>query len=231
MDKQQDEKKLNWWGKRKLWQKILIIFVVAFIIFWFATPSSEHSKDSADKNNVPSRTATSHTIERVKVIDLSSMDDKAIADWCKKVGLNCVQEPTYSDTVEKGKFISQSDAVNAEVVKGITVTYKRSLGKRPNMEQQNALAKAQIYSDNMHLSKKGIYKQLTSPYGEKFDAAAAQYAIDNLNADYNKNALEQAKTYGDTMKMSKKQVYDQLVSPYGGNFTASEAKYAVDHMD
>lgn len=227
MDKQQDEKKLNWWGKRKLWQKILIIFVVAFIVFWFATPSnSERGKDAAGNNITPK-----YSVERVKVIDLSSMDDKAIADWCKKAGLNCVQEPTYSDTVEKGRFISQSHAVNAEVVKGITVTYKRSLGKRPNMEQQNALAKAQIYSDNMHFSKKGIYKQLTSPYGEKFDAAAAQYAVDNLNADYNKNALEQAKAYRDNMKMSKKQVYNQLVSPYGGNFTASEAKYAIDHMD
>ena len=47
----------------------------------------------------------------------------------------------------------------------------------------------------MNMSKKGIYDQLVSEYGENFSAEAAQYAVDNLNADYNKNALEKAKTY------------------------------------
>ncbi len=32
----------------------------------------------------------------------------------------------------------------------------------------------------MHMSKAGIYDQLTSEYGEGFEADAAQYAIDNL---------------------------------------------------
>ncbi len=33
----------------------------------------------------------------------------------------------------------------------------------------------------MHMSKQRIYDQLTSEYGEKFDAEATQYAIDNLD--------------------------------------------------
>ena len=45
----------------------------------------------------------------------------------------------------------------------------------------------------MHMSKAGIYDQLTSEHGEKFSAEAAQYAVDNLNADYNENALAKAK--------------------------------------
>ena len=45
-------------------------------------------------------------------------------------------------------------------------------------EYRNALKKAETYSEMMHMSKKGIYDQLTSEYGEKFDADAAQYAID-----------------------------------------------------
>lgn len=32
----------------------------------------------------------------------------------------------------------------------------------------------------MHMSKAGIYKQLTSKYVEVFSAEDAQYAIDNL---------------------------------------------------
>ena len=49
----------------------------------------------------------------------------------------------------------------------------------------------------MHMSKQGIYDQLTSEYGEKFPADAAQYAIDNVEADWNANALEKAKLYQD----------------------------------
>lgn len=62
-------------------------------------------------------------------------------------------------------------------------------------EYRNALEKAKSYSDMMHMSKQGIYDQLTSEYGEQFPADAAQYAIDNLDADYKANALAQAKSY------------------------------------
>src|SRR5665648_750188 len=50
-----------------------------------------------------------------------------------------------------------------------------------NAEYTNALKKAEIYSETMHMSKQGIYDQLTSDYGEKFPADAAQYAFDNLS--------------------------------------------------
>jgi len=83
----------------------------------------------------------------------------------------------------------------------------------------------------MHMSKQGIYDQLTSEYGEKFAAEDAQYAIDNMTADWNANALAKAKSYQETMSMSKSAIYDQLVSEYGEKFTAEEAQYAIDHLD
>ena len=98
-------------------------------------------------------------------------------------------------------------------------------------EYRNALRSAETYSDMMHISKQGIYDQLTSEYGEKFDAEAAQYAIDNLNADYNENALKCGKNYQETMNMSKDAIYDQLTSEYGEKFTAEEAQYAIDNLD
>lgn len=103
---------------------------------------------------------------------------------------------------------------------------------KPNVsvEYLNALAQAQTYSDQMHMSKKGLYDQLTSEYGGQFEADAAQYAIDNVDADWNANALAQAKTYQATMSMSKNAVYDQLISEYGGQFTAEEAQYAIDNL-
>ena len=97
-------------------------------------------------------------------------------------------------------------------------------------EYRNALEKAKSYSDMMHMSKQGIYDQLTSEYGEQFTADAAQYAIDNLDVDYKANALEKAKSYQDTMNMSKSAIYDQLISDYGEKFTAEEAQYAIDNL-
>lgn len=97
-------------------------------------------------------------------------------------------------------------------------------------EYRNALIKAETYSDTMHMSKTAIYDQLTSEYGEGFAEDAAQYALDNLDADYNYNALMKAKTYRDDMAMSESAIYDQLVSEYGERFTAEEAQYAIDHL-
>lgn len=103
--------------------------------------------------------------------------------------------------------------------------------QKPSIEYQNALRKAESYSKIMHMSKKAIYNQLTSEYGEKFPADVAQYAIDNLNADYKANALAKAKSYQQTMNMSKEAIYDQLISVYGEQFTEEEAQWAIDHLD
>ena len=98
-------------------------------------------------------------------------------------------------------------------------------------EYTNALEKAEIYSDFMHLSKSKIYEQLTSEYGENFSAEAAQYAVDNVDADWKQNALKKAESYQELMAMSPSAIYDQLVSEYGEQFTAEEAQYAVDNLN
>lgn len=97
-------------------------------------------------------------------------------------------------------------------------------------EYISALKKAETYSDMMHMSKQGIYDQLVSEYGEQFSPEAAQYAIDNLQADYNANAFEKAKVYQDDMHMSPEAIRDQLVSEYGEKFTQEEADYAVANL-
>lgn len=109
---------------------------------------------------------------------------------------------------------------------------KKSAGKSLNQEYQNALTKGLSYARNLHMSKKAVYDQLTSSYGEGFPADAAQYAIDNMTGvNWNANALEKAKQYYYNMSMSKSAVYDQLTSEYGEQFTTSEAQYAIDHLN
>ena len=98
-------------------------------------------------------------------------------------------------------------------------------------EYTAALKKAESYSKIMHMSKQGIYDQLTAETGEKFPAEAAQYAVDNLKADYKANALEKAKSYQKTMSMSNDAIYEQLTSEAGEKFTPEEAQYAVDNLN
>jgi Host cell surface-exposed lipoprotein. len=98
-------------------------------------------------------------------------------------------------------------------------------------EYKSALNQATSYANTMHMSKQGVYDQLVSQYGGQFSAAAAQYAIDNVTADWNANALAQAKTYQNDMYLSPAAVHDQLTSEYGGQFTQAEADYAIQHLN
>lgn len=98
-------------------------------------------------------------------------------------------------------------------------------------EHKNALKKAEMYAKTMAMSKKGIYDQLTSEYGENFPVEAADYAMSNLEYDWKANALEKAKTYQETMSMSTEAIRDQLVSEYGERFTQEEANWAIDNLE
>jgi hypothetical protein len=93
-----------------------------------------------------------------------------------------------------------------------------------------ALKSAQSYSDTMHMSKQGIYDQLTSDAGDKFDAESAQYAVDHVKANWNENALKSAESYQKDQNMSPEAIRDQLTSDAGEKFTQEQADYAVSHL-
>ena len=98
-----------------------------------------------------------------------------------------------------------------------------------NSEYSTALGKAKSYNSLFHMSKKRMYRQLTSDF-DKFSNDAAQYAVDHLEADYKYNALFNAKNYRKLFNMSKSRLINQLTSFIDG-FTEEEANYAVDHLD
>ena len=98
-------------------------------------------------------------------------------------------------------------------------------------EFKAALEQAQSYAETMHMSKKGVYEQLTSEYGGGFPAAAAKYAVDNVTADWKANALAKARSYREDMDMSREAIRKQLTSKFGEQFTAAEADYAIKHLD
>lgn len=165
----------------------------------------------------------------VKIVDFSIMSKEEVKAWMDTNKINGKITEEYSNDIEKGKFVSQSVSANTVAHQGDKITIVYSLGKEPTIEEKNALKKAETYSNSLHMSKQGIYNQLTSSV-EGFTKEAAQYAIDNIEADWNKNALEKAKTYQTSMSMSSKAIYNQLISSVEG-FTKSEAQYAIENLD
>jgi hypothetical protein len=205
---------------------IVLVLVFAVIFFVGIIGSSSSDDDSKDKE-----TYTKNKKVTVVVTDFSEMTEAEIDKWCNEKKINCKITSEYSDTVDKDKFIEQSVEADKEIYEGEKITITYSLGKEPSAEYKAALKKAESYSETLHMSKKGIYDQLISEYGEGFPKDAAQYAVDNMKADWNANALAKAESYSETMYMSKKGIYDQLVSSYGEKFTKEEAQYAIDNIE
>lgn len=194
------------------------------------TNSIESNTNTNNINTVNNTNIEEKKIE-VKVADFSKMSKEEIKSWCNKNNIKYKFKQDYSSKINKEDFISQSIDANEIIFEGDEIAITYSLGKEPTTEELNALAKAESYSSLMYMSKAKIYDQLTSNYGEGFDKEAAQYAIDNIEADWNYNALQKAKSYQSTMNMSKKRIYEQLTSEYGEQFTKSQAQYAIDHLE
>lgn len=134
----------------------------------------------------------------------------------------------------KSSSESQSDAAPSAAVTAAsedTPTPEAPAAPAVPADYKSALAQAESYSKTLHLSKAGIYDQLVSEYGGQFTPEAAQYAVDNVKADWNANALEQAKSYQTTLNLSTAAIYDQLISEYGGKFLPEEADYAIANLN
>ena len=143
--------------------------------------------------------------------------------WFWVVAVIIVAGATSTDdsketNIESGQEVSQNTVAENKPEDNIPTEYK------------SALKQAGTYSKMMHMSKAAVYNQLTSELGGQFSAEAAQYAVDNVEADWKENALESAKTYQKMMAMSPNAIYDQLTSAFVG-FTEEEAQYAIDNLD
>lgn len=212
-------------AKKPIYKKWWFWAIIIVLIIIIGTGNSSNDDQLASANTYQ----TNNSVE-VTVVDFSTMTKDETEAWLNTNKINGKISEEYSDEISKGQFVKQSIVANTMIHEGDKITVVYSLGKEPTTEEKNALKKAEIYSSTMHMSKQAIYDQLTSEYGEKFQADAAQYAIDNLQADFKTNALEKAKSYQNTMSMSKSAIYDQLISQYGEKFTEEEAQYAIDNL-
>ena len=197
---------------KKWWFWVIVVLLVIVIGAGGSSNDNDTSTSNYQKNNAV----------EVTVADFSTMSRDEVQAWFDNNKVNGKITDEYSSSITKGAFVNQSIAANTIVHEGDKITVTYSLGKEPTTEEKNALRKAESYSKTMHMSKQGIYNQLTSSI-EGFTKEAAQYAIDNIDADWNANALEKAKSYQQTMSMSKQGVYNQLTSSVEG-FTKEQAQ-------
>lgn len=98
-------------------------------------------------------------------------------------------------------------------------------------EKEDATRTAQSYADNLHMSREGLFRQLTSEYGEGIDEDDAEYALNHITVDYKANALYMAKEMAERAYMSESGIRKQLTYEYGLLFTAEEATYALENLD
>lgn len=216
MEETEQKKKKSIFKKWWFWLIVIVIIIGAGSS---STPSNTSSDTKYQKN----------TQVEVSIIDFNTITRDEVQVWFDNNKINGKITEEYSDTIEKGNLISQSISAGKTAHEGDKINVVYSLGKEPSMEEKNALKKAESYSKTMNMSKQGIYNQLTSTI-EGFTEEAAQYAIDNVNADWNANALAKANSYQKTMSMSKQGIYNQLTSTVEG-FTEEQAQYAIDHLD
>jgi len=105
-----------------------------------------------------------------------------------------------------------------------------SQAKAERRADRRALQSAESYIAMSGFSKKGLYEQLSSSAGEGFTQAEAQYAVDHVDADWNKEAVESARSYLRISPMSRNELIEQLSSSAGEGFTYEQALYAVNKV-
>lgn len=209
----------KWW----LWGVIVIIVICMAGNDSNNTTNISTSANSAKTsiNNVSNSASTKKEKIKVTVIDFSQMQKEEIQNWCNTNKVNCSIQESYSDTVEKGMFASQSVPANTEIYEGDKITITYSLGKEPTLGQKNALSKAKDYLKMMAFSYKGLIEQLEY---EGYSTEEATYGVDNCGADWNEQASKKAKDYMDMMSFSKSGLIEQL--EYEG-FTKEQAQHGA----
>ena len=94
--------------------------------------------------------------------------------WVGNYYLKSDGKMAKNEWVDGGRYFVGSDGLwqNQSV--------SQSSSNQTKTDYANALEKAKNYNSWANMSKKRLYKQLTSQYGEKFTSDAAQYAIDQF---------------------------------------------------
>ena len=97
--------------------------------------------------------------------------------------------------------------------------------------QQQAVDAAESYlSEGQGFSDQGLLQQLTSSAGNGFSESDAEFAINDLNPNWDAQAVDAAKGYMQMGGFSQASLIQQLTSSAGSGFTQAQAEYAASQV-
>ena len=98
--------------------------------------------------------------------------------------------------------------------------------------QQQAVDAAEGYlTDGQGFSDLGLLGQLTSSYGDGFSQSDAEFAINDLNPNWDQQAVDAGQGYlSEGQGFSEQGLLQQLTSSAGSGFTQAQAEYAISSL-
>ncbi|MCD8316752.1 MAG: Ltp family lipoprotein, partial [Eggerthellaceae bacterium] len=147
-----------------------------------------------------------------------------VLSGCSSIAFDTVEDDGSTDAIETVE--SAKENTNEDTVNDISGLDPENI---PDSYYE-ALDEAQQLSDEQHLSRQAIFDELISEDGGSYSDEAAEYAVENVDADWEYNALATALEYINEDGMPQAQVFSHLISSYGGKFTEDEARYAMNHL-
>jgi hypothetical protein len=150
--------------------------------------------------------------------------------WKLPVTLTKHGDNTFRVVATRKGFVR--DTNTAVVTRELSAAEKAVIRQEKAERRANsrALESAESYLGMSGFSKQGLYEQLSSSAGEGFTQPEAQYAVDHVDADWNKEAVESARSYLEMSPMSRAELIEQLSSSAGEGFTYDQALYAVNKV-
>ena len=135
------------------------------------------------------------------------------------------EQTESAEIVEEVKADEESSSEEPEVVEE-SEEPKEEESKEDDVprEYESALRKAERYIDMFSMSAQGVRDQLEH---DGFGQDAIDYALENLETDWNEQAKKSAESYTELFDMSDAKLYDQLI--YKG-FTEEQAQAGVDSL-
>ncbi|WP_396426217.1 Ltp family lipoprotein [Lactococcus cremoris] len=133
---------------------------------------------------------------------------------------------------EETKVTSQSSTKKPKPSSKVLTAQEKAIdGLTGNSLAQTKTAISYLYTG--HMSKQGLYDQLTSEYGSQMTVDEANNAINRIDplVNWNNLAILSAKSYRETGNLTGQALIDQLTSEYGSRFTPEQAQYEVLHID
>jgi Host cell surface-exposed lipoprotein len=131
-----------------------------------------------------------------------------------------------------GSSASSSAAVSSAPASSAPSTPAAPASPSMTVAQEQAVDAAEAYlSEGQGFSREGLLGQLTSSAANGFEQADAEFAINDLNPNWDAQAVDAASGYlSEGQGFSQQGLVQQLTSSAGSGFTEAQAEYAISSV-